>query len=254
MAHKIPHCCFSFSVYSFSVPTPYRYHLMGLSTSGPQTRQSVSDFFLNSQLRLKSLGSSPLLVISRFHLRQTGTLGWRFFTSSPLPLTAPWFPPFSVTCNRQGAHPPLGIPNVWASSPRRGQSPASASRQVALSAFSPRPPHSPSGLARYHTSSPLRFVSQPGPAGPSPSPPLRLHPRSAHDPAPTSETVSRGSPQRGSQILTKFPPPSFSPHPHLRPYNGPEAAESPPAAPEGGHIAVRDPDLLQPEVTLGPPP
>lgn len=42
-----------------------------------------------------------------------------FPTSSPLPLTAPRAPPFSGTCNRQRTPPP-GIPNVWASSPRRG--------------------------------------------------------------------------------------------------------------------------------------
>lgn len=127
--------------------------------------------------------------------------------------------------------------------PGEGQSPASAfPPSNPLSAFSPRPPHSPSGLARYHASSPRRPVRRALPI-------LRLRHACAATPAPRTtwpppqkrsleDPLSADHKSSHSSLRLSFP------HPHRRAYNRPEDAEFPPEAPEGRHIAVRDAGTL----------
>lgn len=98
----------------------------------------------------------------------------------PLPLTAPWLPPFSETCNRQRARlPALGKPGLRAPGGAcfLPQLPA----KEPLPQFSPRPPHSPLGLERYHTAWHSRHGTQAPPilhaATPAPPPQLRARPR-----------------------------------------------------------------------------
>lgn len=92
-----------------------------------------------------------------------------------------------------------------------------------------------------------------GPADPSPWPRRRRHPPLRARPGPPPQKRSLEAPlsadRKSSHSSLRLP----LPHPHLRPHNGPEDAELPPAAPEGGHVAVRNPGRVEPEVTLGSP-